>query len=182
MTVAILDAAQRVFEQYGARRANVEDVARAAGISRSTLYRAYPNKEALLDAVLMRQFDEFLAELDRVASGLPPREAVVECFARGIALTREIPLLARLVETEPEIITGVGAASPSSLVLGTADQVAHTLRRSGATMPEDELHIVAELMLRLAYTYLLNPHGHLDLTDDETVRDYARRYLAPLVH
>ena len=181
MTTAILDAAQHVFEQYGARRANVEDVARAAGISRSTLYRAYPNKDALLDAVLMRQFDEFLVELDRVASGLSPREAVVECFARGIAMTREIPLLARLVETEPEIITGVGGSSHSSWVLGTADQVARTLRRSGATMPDRELHVVAELMLRLAYTYMLNPHGNLDLSDDEAVRDYARRYLAPLV-
>jgi AcrR family transcriptional regulator len=182
VTTAILDAAQRVFEQYGARRANVEDVARAAGISRSTLYRAYPNKEALLDAVLMRQLGDFMAELDRVASGLPPQEAVVECFARGIALTREIPLLARLVETEPEIITGAGATSHSSLVLSTADQVARTLRRSGATMPDDELHVVAELMLRLAYTYLLNPRGNLDLTDEAQVRAYAARYLAPLVH
>ena len=182
MTTAILDAAQQVFEQYGARRATVEDVARAAGVSRSTLYRAYPNKEALLDAVLMRQLGAFLAELDRVASGLPPQEAVVECFARGMALTREIPLLARLVETEPEIITGAGASSHSSLVLGTADQVARTLRRSGATMPDDELHVVAELMLRLAYTYLLNPHGNLDMTDEQAVREYAARYLAPLVH
>ena len=123
-----------------------------------------------------------VAELDRVASGLPPREAVVECFTRGIALTREIPLLARLAETEPEIITGAGATSHSSLVLGTADQVARTLRRSGATMPDDELHVVAELMLRLAYTYLLNPRGNLDLSDEAAVRTYAARYLAPLVH
>jgi hypothetical protein len=48
-------------------------------------------------------------------------------------------------------------------------------------MPDDELHVVAELMLRLAYTYLLNPRGNLDLTDEEAVRAYARRYLAPLV-
>lgn len=181
MTVAILDAAQRVFEQYGARRANVEDVARAAGVSRSTLYRAYATKEALLQAVLERQFAAFLAELDRVASGLPPQEAVVECFSRGMALTRDIPLLARLVETEPEVITGAGAASHSSLVLGAADQVARTLRRSGARMPEDDLRVVAETMLRVAYTYLLNPRGQLDMTDDEVVRDYARRFLAPLV-
>jgi len=182
VTTTILDAAQRVFEQYGARRANVEDVARAAGVSRSTLYRAYPNKDALLEAVLVRQFDVFLLELDRVASGLAPREAVVECFTRGIAMTREIPLLARLVESEPEIITGVGGSSHSSLVLGSADQVARTLRRSGATMPDHELHVVAEIMLRLAYTYMLNPHGNLDLTDGGAVRDYARRYLAPLVY
>jgi AcrR family transcriptional regulator len=181
MTVAILDAAQQVFERYGARRANVEDVARAAGISRSTLYRAYPNKEALLEAVLVRELDEFLTELDRVAADLPPREAVVECFARGMALTREIPLLARLAQTEPDVVNAAGAASQSSLVLGSADRVAATLRRAGATMPDDELHTVAELMLRLSWTFLLNPRGGLDVTDESAVRDYARRYLAPLV-
>ncbi|MET3961314.1 TetR/AcrR family transcriptional regulator [Marmoricola sp. OAE513] len=182
MTSGILDAAERVFTQYGARRANVEDVARAAGISRSTLYRAYPTKEALLQAVLDREIDEFFDQLDLVASDLPPREAIVECFTAGIALTREIPLLARLVETEPEIITGIGGATPTSAVLGSAHRVARTLRRSGATMPEEELYVVAELMLRIAYTYMLNPHGTVDMTRDDAVRDYARRYLAPLVH
>ena len=179
--IDILEAARRVFEQYGARRANVEDVARAAGVSRSTLYRAYPNKEALLEAVLLRQLDEFLTELDRVAADLPPREAVVECFTRGLELTREIPLLARLAETEPELITAAGALSHSSMVLGAADRVASTLRRSGATMPDGELRTVAELMLRVAWTYLLNPAGGLDVGDEAAVRDYARRYLAPLV-
>ena len=124
MTTGILDAAQQVFEQYGARRANVEDVARTAGVSRSTLYRAYPNKEALLEAVLLRQFDAFLAELDRVAASLPPREAVVECFAHGMALSREIPLFARLAETEPDVVTAAGAATQSALVLGSAERVA----------------------------------------------------------
>jgi TetR/AcrR family transcriptional regulator len=182
MTAGILDAAQQVFEQYGARRANVEDVARTAGVSRSTLYRAYPNKEALLEAVLLRQFDDFLTALDRVAADLPPREAVVECFARGLALTREIPLLARLAQSEPDMVTAAGVASQSTLLLGSAGRVAATLRRSGATMPEVELNAVAELMLRVSWTYLLNPRGGLDVNDETAVREYARRYLAPLVH
>ena len=182
MTTSILDAARTVFEQYGARRANVEDVARAAGVSRSTLYRAYPNKEAILEAVLLQQLDEFLSELDRVAADLPPREAVVECFAQGLRLTREIPLLARLAESEPDLITAAGAASHSSLVLGSAGRVAATLRRSGATMPDEELQTVAELMLRVSWTYLLNPRGGLDVTDERAVRAYARHYLAPLVY
>ena len=181
MTAAILEAARAVFEQYGARRANVEDVARAAGVSRSTLYRAYPNKDVLLEAVLLTEFDEFLTALDGVAADLSPREAVVECFAQGMRLTREIPLLARLAETEPDLITAAGAASHSSLVIGSAERVAGTLRRSGATMPDEELRTVAELMLRVAWTYLLNPRGGLDVTDEAAVRDYARRYLAPLV-
>lgn len=181
MSTAILDAAQHVFEQYGARRANVEDVARAAGISRSTLYRAYPTKDALLDAVLNRQFERFLTELADVASGLPPREAVVECFTRGIALTREIPLLARLAQTEPETILGNGHRSHSARIIATSGFVATILRDAGATMPDDELQIVTELMLRVAYTYLLNPEGLIDMTDEAAVRAFAARYLAALV-
>ena len=128
----------------------------------------------LLEAVLLHEFDDFLTELDRVAADLPPRDAVVECFTQGIRLTREIPLLARLAETEPDLITAAGAASHSSLVLGSADRVAGTLRRAGATMPDDELGTVAELMLRVAWTYLLNPRGGLD------VRTKARSASTPV--
>jgi TetR/AcrR family transcriptional regulator len=178
----VLAAARRVFEQYGVRRANVDDVARAAGVSRSTLYRRYPSKDALLEAVLLLQYDEFLTELDRVAADLPPRQAVVECFVRGLALTREIPLLARLSESEPEVITGMGSGSHAALILVATERVAGTLRRSGATMPDEDLHEVAELLLRVAYSYLLNTSGTLDVTDPDAVRRWAERRLAPLVH
>lgn len=177
----LLDAARRVFEQYGVRRANVDDVARAAGVSRSTLYRRYPTKDALLEAVLVRQYDEFLTELDHVAADLPPRQAVVECFVRGLALTREIPLLARLTESEPYVITGMGSGSHAALILVATERVAGTLRRSGATMPDEDLHEVAELLLRVAYSYLLNTSGSLDVGDAAAVRRYAERRLAPMV-
>ena len=179
MSEAILDAARDVFEQYGARRANVDDVARAAGISRSTLYRAYPNKEALLGAVVARETSAFFDALDVVAADLPPREAVIECFVRGISMMRDIPVLGRLGQTEPEMITGISTGG--SLVLTYADRVARALRGSGAQMPDAELHLVAELLLRLASTFLLDPGGSLDLSDPVAVRDYARRFLSPLV-
>jgi TetR/AcrR family transcriptional regulator len=176
---AILDAAREVFEQYGARRANVEDVARAAGVSRSTLYRSYPNKETLLLAVIERETGAFFDELDRVAADLPPQEAVVECFVRGMSMMRDIPVLGRLATTEPEMVTGLQGSG--SMILVHTERVARTLRRSGARMPDDELHLVAELLLRLASTFLLDPGGSLDVTDPDAVRDYAKRYLSPLV-
>ncbi|MDT5114787.1 MAG: TetR/AcrR family transcriptional regulator, partial [Mycobacterium sp.] len=40
----ILDTARAVFETYGVRRANIEDVAARAGVSRSTIYRRFPTK------------------------------------------------------------------------------------------------------------------------------------------
>ena len=47
---AILDAAAHVFSEQGTA-ANLADVAAAAGVSRATLYRYYPNREALLKAL-----------------------------------------------------------------------------------------------------------------------------------
>ncbi|MFN8106420.1 MAG: helix-turn-helix domain-containing protein [Nocardioidaceae bacterium] len=182
MSVLILDAAQQVFETYGARRANLEDVARAAGISKSTLYRAYKTKDELLDAVLARELLDFFTQLDEVASGLPPREAIVECFTRGLALTREIPLLGKLFEAEPETIARADAErSHNALLLRSTEQAVSTLRRAGATMPDHELVVVTELMLRVAYTYMISPNGHLDMADEDVAREFARTYLAPLV-
>jgi AcrR family transcriptional regulator len=178
-TDPVLDAAERVFEQYGARRANVDDIAREAGVSRSTLYRRYPNKEALLAAVVVRAVDGFFDQLDRIAADLPPQEAVIECFVRGLAIMREIPVLGRLAQTEPDVVTGIPGRG--HLLIAQSDRIARTLRRSGATAPDDELRMVAELMLRLASTYLLDSEGHLDLSDEQAVRDFAKRYLSQLV-
>ena len=179
MSDAILDAARDIFGAFGVRRANVDDVARAAGVSRSTLYRRYPSKDLLLLAVIERETDSFFETLDHVARDLPPQEAVVECFVQGMAIMREIPVLSRLAQTEPEIITGMNGRG--ALVLAHSQRVAATLRRSGARMPDDELHLVAELLLRLASTFLLDPTGRLDVDDPLAVRDYAKRFLSQLV-
>lgn len=179
MSDEILDAARDVFEEFGARRANVDDVARKAGISRSTLYRRFPNKETLLAAVIDRETNAFLDELDRIAQDLPLQEAIIECFVHGMAIMREIPVLGRLAKTEPEMISGIPGRAPA--LLEHSDRIARTLRRAGARMPDEELLVVAELMLRLASTFLLDPGGRLDMNDPEAVRDYAKRYLSQLV-
>src|SRR5947199_656450 len=47
---AILDAAAHALSEHGSST-NMADVAAAAGVSRATLYRYYPDREALLDAL-----------------------------------------------------------------------------------------------------------------------------------
>ena len=179
MSDAILDAARDVFEEFGLRRANVDDVARAAGVSRSTLYRAYPNKDTLLAAVLDRETREFFDQLEVMASGLAPQEAVIECFVSGMSIMRDIPVLGRLAQTEPEAVYGLAGAGHAMLV--HAPRLAASLRRAGARMPEADLLMAAEVLLRLAGTFLLDPVGHLDVTDEHALRDFAKRFLSGLV-
>ena len=72
----ILEAAEEVLRRYGPAKANVVDVARALGVSHGSVYRHFPSKAALRDAVTER----WLASISE------PLEAAAT--AKGTALSR----------------------------------------------------------------------------------------------
>src|SRR5580704_5863067 len=47
----LLDAAVAVFAEHGADDASLEEIARRAGVGIGTLYRHFPTRQALLEAV-----------------------------------------------------------------------------------------------------------------------------------
>jgi AcrR family transcriptional regulator len=60
----ILDAAEDVLRRYGPAKANVVDVARALKVSHGSVYRHFPSKAALREAVAERFLAEMAAPLD----------------------------------------------------------------------------------------------------------------------
>lgn len=62
----ILEAAEDVLRRHGPAKANVVDVARALGVSHGTVYRHFPSKQALREAVTRRWLDHFHRELEPV--------------------------------------------------------------------------------------------------------------------
>jgi AcrR family transcriptional regulator len=65
----ILEAAEDVLRRYGPAKANVVDVARALGVSHGSVYRHFPSKAALRDAVTERWLASMSAPLAAVADG-----------------------------------------------------------------------------------------------------------------
>jgi len=63
----ILEAAEDVLRRYGPAKANVVDVARALGVSHGSVYRHFPSKAALRDAVTERWLAGISAPLAAVA-------------------------------------------------------------------------------------------------------------------
>ncbi len=74
---AVLDAAVGVFARYGYRKTSMEDVARAAGVSRQGLYLSFANKEELFRRALEHSLSDQLAcaitALSRAEDGLETR-------------------------------------------------------------------------------------------------------------
>jgi AcrR family transcriptional regulator len=57
--------------------ASLRDVARRAGVGLGTLYRHFPTREALLEALLRTAFDEMAAEAGRLETSSSPDQALV---------------------------------------------------------------------------------------------------------
>jgi AcrR family transcriptional regulator len=69
----VVAAATEVFRRYGFARTTMGDIARAAGLSRPTLYAAFPDKPAIFEAVISDLVD---VELARIRSGNRRRTAL----------------------------------------------------------------------------------------------------------
>jgi TetR/AcrR family transcriptional regulator len=178
--LAILDIARQVFETYGVRRANIEDIAARAGVSRSTVYRRFPTKDDLFEKVVRREAELFFATLDRATTGCTPQQAVVEAFALGVRLVHDSALYSRIVESEPELL-GLFSRSHVFPLGRFADGIASNLRRCGADLPEADLANNGDVLLRVALGIIVFPTDRLDIADPAAVRDYAARYLVPII-
>ncbi|WP_156296188.1 TetR/AcrR family transcriptional regulator [Mycobacterium paragordonae] len=176
----ILDTARSVFETYGVRRANIEDVAARAGVSRSTIYRRFPTKDELFEAVVRREAALFFTTLDQATTGCSPQEAVVEAFTLGVHLIGDSPLYSRIAESEPELF-GMFSRSDVFPIGQFADGIAHTLRRCGVGIPDADLANIADILLRVAVGIIVFPTDRLDTSDQAAVRAYAARYLVPII-
>ncbi|HEY5295848.1 MAG TPA: TetR family transcriptional regulator [Gaiellaceae bacterium] len=80
---AILDAAAHVLADQGSR-SNMADVAAAAGVSRATLYRYYPDREALLHALAAQALADAAARLADAGLDRAPVEEAIERIIRAL--------------------------------------------------------------------------------------------------
>ena len=101
---AILDAALVEFDQHGIRRVALDDVARRAGVSRTTIYRRFANKDELVSAVMDRENTRLFAGIaDELKSARPKSNYYVEAFTQAILRSREHRVLNRMVLDEPAL-------------------------------------------------------------------------------
>jgi AcrR family transcriptional regulator len=89
----VLAAAERLFGERGAAEVTMEDIARAAGVGRGTLYRRYPDRAAIAVALLDEHERALQEQLLRGAAplgpGAPPAQRLAAFY------TAMVDLLAR---------------------------------------------------------------------------------------
>ena len=72
----LLDAALQVYAERGADDASLDEIARRAGVGIGTLYRHFPTRQALLEAVYRDQVEELCAVARELPGEAPPEQAL----------------------------------------------------------------------------------------------------------
>lgn len=179
----ILAAATQQVEDFGVRRFTIDDVARRVGVSRVTIYRYFPKKDRLLEAVLLHELHRFLRAADKAAAPYPTLEQrLVEGFVFAVVFLREHRLLDRLLRTESELLLPMLTVRAGPVIAAGREFIAGIARSETARpLPDDAVEGLSELLARTVLSFVLTPDSALPLRTPEEIRSFAERYLVPIL-
>jgi AcrR family transcriptional regulator len=124
----ILEVTEDVLRRYGLAKATVVDVARALDVSHGSVYRHFPSKASLRQAVAKRWLDRVNAPLQKIAEESGPAPARLERWLRTMFAIKH-----KKVSDDPEMFrTYLTLAQEACTVVkahkdGLVDQIVHIL-------------------------------------------------------
>jgi AcrR family transcriptional regulator len=180
----ILDEAVRQAEELGVRRLTIGDVAQRVGLSRVTVYKYFPGKDQLVQAVLQREMRRFLRDVDAAVAPYDTlEERLVEGFVFALGWLRRHRLLNRLLRTDPELIVPNLTVGAGPVLAAGREFIAGFARREAddgrLPLTDDQIEGVSELLARAVLSFLLTPESVLGMRTQAETRRFAENYLAP---
>ena len=124
---AVLEAARRGFAEEGLD-CQMEDIARAAGVGVGTVYRHFPNKDKLVDALLEDRFKRVAEETAKALEKDDPWDAWCELMRWSAKLQADDRGLSEVLASQP--LVGEAAAAKSGLV-ELSDKLMRKCKRAG---------------------------------------------------
>lgn len=158
---ALLDAAYDAALAGDWDRVRMVDVARAAGVSRQTLYYEFGSKEALAEALALREAARWIAGADAAIVGHDgtPSESVAAGTLWTLEEAARNPLLkAVLTEDEGGLLPYLTTRG-SSLQTAAREHLAEHLASRWPQIPAERVALLADTVTRLTFSHLVLPGG-----------------------
>jgi AcrR family transcriptional regulator len=159
---ALLDAA------YGAalggdwERVRMADVAAAAGLSRQTLYYEFGSKDALAQALALREAERWsdgaLGAID--GHDGTPVEAVTAATVWTLEEAARNPLLKAVLTDDVGGLLPFLTTRSEQLQAVAREHLEHHVSEHWPEIDPQRLHLVADTVVRLTFSHLLLPGGH----------------------
>jgi AcrR family transcriptional regulator len=175
----ILNAVDEVVAEHGPA-IRLADIARKLGVTRQTVYRYFPNADALLIASAMRAVDGFIDQVAEHVRGLnDPVTAVVESVAFGVENLTGDPQLENLLTRRQDDEDVVSLTSDTAVTFCMS--VFHRLEVDWKLHGFDPnaLGELAEMTLRTVQSLLIDPGQQP--RDGIELRRFITRWLGPAI-
>ena len=175
----ILDATLRCIGRWGVAKTTLEDVAREAGCSRATVYRAVPGgKEGLLEALVAHELGGFFSQLGGRLDGAGSLEdALVAGMSFASQWLANHAALQFLLAYEPEtVLPHIAFRRMNEVLAAAAAFVAPYLAR---WLPADDALRAAEWGARIVLSYTSCPADDVDLADEASARRLVQTFVLP---
>jgi AcrR family transcriptional regulator len=173
----IVEAAYACVARRGVAKTTIDDVAREAGMSRATVYRAFPGgRDEVINATVAWATLDFFGRLYERIQGADSLEEVME---RGIMFAYrsivEHEVLQRVMQTEPDKLLPILTVESNRIRDGIAAVLAPYLQERGLAAGVD-LGDAADFLARMVLSYISAP-GRWDLDDPVQVARLVRSEL-----
>jgi AcrR family transcriptional regulator len=174
----VLAGAYECIARVGMAKTTVEEVARASGVSRATIYRLFPGgKDAVLRDTVGWEMDRFFLRLGAELGDCPDFASFLE---RALPLARrellQHAVLQKVLETEPaRLITLITLQQHRVIgaIAGYFQPLLERDREHGRLRASVDLPECAEYVARMSLSLMASPGRH-DLTDPAEVRRLVR--------
>lgn len=175
---AVLESALTTFARFGYRKTSMDEVARAADISRPGLYFLFTSKEILFRAAVTQALERDIATVERMLldSKRPLQARLVDSFDQWAGryigpLTSDI---AAVIEDNPDLLGTIAETTPRRFELLVSQAIAAEIGESSATdvartMVSASIGIKHQVASRRAYRKRIAIAVHLLLRPNAVV-------------
>jgi AcrR family transcriptional regulator len=157
---ALLDAAYDAVVAGNWQTARMVDVAAEAGVSRQTLYNEFGSKDALAQALAMREATRFIEGTNRFLDDMHP-DAPVEAVAAATEWTiREAsnnPLLKAVLTDDTSDLLPFLTTRGDAIIGAARSNIESYWRSHWPDIPAVDVALAAEAVARLTVSYLVLP-------------------------
>lgn len=176
----VLRAAHDLLTERDWSAVTMAEVARAAGVSRQTVYNEFGTRAELAQAYASWAGDQLLDEVERCVAEHRDDllDALVAAFTVFLDLGAGHPLIRSLADRDGsgELAAALMSGRTSLVIEGASVRVVEIITRTWPALPAASVTVVAEVLVRLAVSHLLHPTA-----SHEAAARQVAEVLAPLL-
>jgi AcrR family transcriptional regulator len=179
----LLDGASKELASRPWSEITMSEIARAAGVSRQTVYNEFGSRAVFAQALVLREAARFIDAVQSTiaANAEDPRVALQATFELFLTVAAENPLVSAIVSGDGgDELIALFTTRGETLVEMASARLTEVLLASWPVVPREEAELLGETLVRLAISYAALPKGGPGETA-ESVASLLGPYVSRLV-